>query len=90
MSWSFRVMGKPDAVVRALEEESGKLTGQSKIEFDEALPHLIGLVKQNFNQQGSIPTIKIDANGSGSSKDGVQFCRSCTARIESEFIRIVT
>ena len=45
MSWSVTFIGLRDNVVRALEENSNKLDGQSKVEYDAAVPHFIGLVR---------------------------------------------
>ena len=64
-------MGKPEAVAKALEEESAKLTGQSKDEYDAALPHLAALVRENFVKAGSgygEPVIEFSASGSGTAR----------------------
>lgn len=105
MSWSIALIGKPENVVKALHQESEKLSGQSKIEFDDAKPHLIGLVEQNFNSNhpDSVPVIKLTASGSGgSSRETVtdaatgavtvttkQHYRSCTAAIDNFYARLV-
>ncbi len=52
MSWSIALIGKPDNIVKALHEQSEKLNGQSKEEFDVALPNLENLVKQNYDSTG--------------------------------------
>jgi hypothetical protein len=74
------------------------MTGQSKVEWDEAKPHLIALVKGNFMSEEylkqypsqSVPLVKIDASGSGSAKsDGTQLQRSCTVKIESIYTNLV-
>ena len=75
MSWSVNYVGKPEKVAAALQEQSSKLTGQSKIEFDDALPHLVGLVNQTFlTEKGAARgyqsnLVQIEANGSGTSFD---------------------
>lgn len=62
MSWSVNFVGKPENISKALEENSGKLSGVSKEEYDTALPHIVALVNQNFNKDYP-PILKIDANG---------------------------
>lgn len=83
MSWSISFRGKPAEIAADLEKHSGSLTGQSKIEFDDALPHLVGLVKQTFeNRPGrETPTLAITAHGSGSSDGDAQFERDCSVNI---------
>lgn len=63
MSWSISLMGKPKNVVAALKAESAKLTGASKEEYDEALPHLIGLVEQNVAEENYPQVVDLDASG---------------------------
>lgn len=87
MSWSIAFIGKPENVAKALEDNSAKLSGQSKTEFDAALPHLVALVKENFGQNS--PTLKIAASGSGYSTGGEQVQRNCTVSIESLYGTIV-
>ena len=61
MSWSVNKTGTPDEVVAYLKEQSNILYGQSKEEYDAALPHLIAIVEQNLG--GSI---SLNAYGHGS------------------------
>ena len=92
MSWGVSFIGKPANVVKALEEVSGKEVGQSKIEYDEALPHLIGLVNQNFVNPDAgeeQPTIQIKATGSGYASNGVQMRRQLSVTIESNYVKLV-
>lgn len=63
MSWSISFMGKPEKVAEALEQHSAKLDGNSKLEYDSVLPHLVGIVKQNYGD--NMPAIRIEANGHG-------------------------
>lgn len=79
MSWSISLIGKPENVVRALEEQSTKLTGQSKIEFDAALPHFVGLVKENFAENP--PIVNFSASGHGM-ENGVHSYRQCKCNID--------
>jgi hypothetical protein len=62
MSWSVQFIGKPEKVVEALNAESEKLNGQSKVEYDSALPHLVALVNENF---GTGYPVKLAASGHG-------------------------
>lgn len=85
MSWSTSATGTPDEVVDHLTKYGATLTGQSKVEFDAALPHLTGLVKENFdNTPGQAPSkLSLSAYGSGFAKDGQQVNRSCGVTLKS-------
>jgi hypothetical protein len=67
MSWSVSFIGTPDKIAAALDAESAKQNGQSKIEFDSALPALKTLLGQNFNNEPTQgpPMLKLTASGSG-------------------------
>jgi hypothetical protein len=80
MSWSITFIGKPENVTKALEAESEKLSGQSRIEYDSALPHLVSLVKENFGD--NTPVVKIAANGHGYAVNDEQKSRQLSASIE--------
>lgn len=89
MSWSFEAVGAPGRVVEALEGHSEKISGkpehQSRREFDEAKPHLIALVKQNFVVEGTgfqKPAIRISASGSASHRNGEKQQSQCKVTIE--------
>ena len=74
MSWSVSFTGRPEKVAEAIEAESAKLSGQSKVEYDAAKPHLAALVRQNFAREGSgynEPLIEVSAHGSGASRTPV-------------------
>lgn len=60
MSWSISFAGTPEEVVEKLEKESSALQGDSKEEYDAALPYLVGLVKLNYGTKGQI---RIDGFG---------------------------
>ena len=88
MSWSISILGKPEKVVEAIEEHSSTLNGQCKLEFDDAKPHLVGLVRQNFGQHEGL-LIDLVASGSGSAdRDGKQVQRSCTVKIEASWRKL--
>ena len=96
MSWSVSIIGKPDAVIGELERESTRLSGQSKVEFDAAKPHLIGLVRENFkhpdaNPHYLDPTLHLEASGSGSfDVAGTQLHRTCSAKVSWVNGKLVT
>ncbi len=87
MSWSISAAGTPDEVVAALEKQSEELSGQSKVEYDDAMPHLIGLVRETFVEEGAPPAkINLYANGHGSARMSdppVQLYRRCNVNLSS-------
>lgn len=88
MSWSITLVGKSENIAKALEEYAIKLTGQSKEEYESALPHLVGLVKENFSKT-SPPMLKIEAAGSGYADKGEQVNRNCVVSIQAWYGTIV-
>lgn len=48
MSWSVSLIGSAKAVAKALDAYGETQGGQSKVEFDEAKPHLQGLALANI------------------------------------------
>lgn len=87
MSWSITFIGKPENVAKALQDQSAKLEGQSKVEYDGALPHFIGLINENFGDNP--PMLKINASGHGYAVNGEQKNRQCTCAIELWYGTIV-
>lgn len=79
MSWSIKLQGTPEEVVQALQEQSSNLTDYSKEEYDSALPHLVGLVKENYGIAG----VKISARGYGN--NGEKPYRNCNVTIQPIF-----
>lgn len=84
MSWSISLIGKPMNIITALGKHSKELENPSKEEFDSALPHLIGLINQNYGT--TVPNLKLQANGHGNL---VNNFRSCTVSIESFYVEMV-
>ena len=77
MSWSVITKGTAEEVVKHLEDQSNMLDGQSKEEFDAALPHLIALVKEN-----TPGTVNLAAFGHGvKDGEGKYYDKSCTVNI---------
>lgn len=84
MSWSISLIGNPQKVIDALNEQSEKLTGQSKLEYDAALPSLRSLVAENFAPVQ--PVIKITANGHGyENGQADKSTRNCSVSIETVY-----
>lgn len=89
-SWSLSCIGKADNVVAEIERYSASLNGQSKIEFDDAKPAMITLVRQNFVAPSATgyrePLIDLEASGSGSAQgqgdDAVQLQRNCSVVVK--------
>ena len=81
MSWSFNVAGTPEGIIKAMDGESLRLTGESRIEFDAAKPHLIGLLR--LNVAAPTPAIRLTASGHAyKQSDGTVSYSNCSVRIE--------
>lgn len=97
MSWSCDYVGTADKIAAALKVDSEKMTGQSKVEFDAALPHLVGLLENIFDDPaatgGQTRITTLQANGSGSTKtvDGQtqQVSRSVYVKLETAYAMLV-
>lgn len=50
MSWSFAAVGKPDAIMRAIDKCVSTYSNESREEFDAAAPHLKALVCENMGE----------------------------------------
>lgn len=95
MSWSFSAVGKPEAVIRAIEESSNnKLTDQSLAEWNEAKPALLALVGANVgnvavmvsaNGHASFErrTLKADSEGTPMETELVKTQGQCSCVVES-------
>lgn len=71
MSWSVNVIGRPEAVVKKLDEMETTMSGQSLAEYQEAKPHLQGLVSQIVTtREGWGALVQVEANGHASFQDG--------------------
>jgi hypothetical protein len=91
MSWRVDLIGHPENVIKALNDQSTKLTNQCKLEFDDAKDHLIGLVSQNFSKEPGVTpcVIKLNASGSGWAKGGEQVQRSVSVSMEVNYHELV-
>jgi len=82
MSWSINFIGKPGNIVTALQKESERLTGQSKVEYDAALPYLIGIVQGNSNvDEQYLPVLHLQASGHAYIKDGETQYSTCQVQL---------
>ena len=79
MSWSIHVIGKPEAIKRRLDEESERLTGQSKEEFDAVKPALATIM----DQQVGNGVVKLSANGHATFTDGAKTYGQCNVQVET-------
>ena len=73
-------IGKRANVVAALVNNSENLNGESKVEYDDVLPHLVGIVNQNFSDP-DFPIVQITASGHGYSVNGKPVQRECVCNI---------
>ena len=92
MSWSISFIGKPDNVALAIEGEATKMEGQSRLEYEDAVPHLAALVRQNFAKEGTAyqaPCVRITASGHGTSRDLEQVQRQLSVTIEANYTKLV-
>ena len=85
MSWSVGIIGKPELVARELDKYSETLNGQSKVEYDEAKPHLQSLVLLNI---GGETLVKLTASGHASFVDGTKTYGNCNAIIEPFYSKL--
>ena len=89
MSWSITVIGTPENIEAEIEKESARLTGESKVEFDETKPHLVGLLKQNYAKVGGA-MVELSANGhGGKGSDGQREYCNCNVSLKGFHTRIV-
>lgn len=83
MSWSVSIIGTPEAVAAKLDEVATTLSGQSLEEFNEAKPHLQGLVRQvvtTANGYGSL--VNLRANGHATFEGGVKKYGQCSVALD--------
>lgn len=92
MSWSISLIGKPANIIAALDGAADQFTGQSRLEFEAALPALKALAAENFADEDHgfvLPTLRLDASGSGSAVEGAQLHRSLIVKLEPFYARLV-
>lgn len=82
MSWSVNVTGSPENVGNALRDHSATLSGQSKQEYDEVLPHLLALVQQNVPGPYEI-VLNVLASGHASIAGGEKTYGNCSVEIKN-------
>lgn len=84
MSWSVSFIGTPNKVADALDKHSETLAGQSLVEYDDAKPHLINLVKGNVSQ-----FVSVTANGHSIFTSGVKTGGNLSVKIEPTYVNFV-
>jgi hypothetical protein len=89
MSWSVSFVGKPEKVAEALEAHSANCTGQSKVEYDAAKPHLVALVRENFDKEHDGPVIEFTASGSGYARGDEQMRRLLAVSIKQIYTTLL-
>ncbi len=81
MSWAVNFIGKPEKVAEALEKRSDSFSGNNRVGYDLAKPHLIALVKQNTDADS---ILRVVACGEWFDQvDGRPGFRICSASVES-------
>lgn len=83
MSWSISFIGRPEKVVEALEGYVAKtgISGPSKEEYEKALPLMVGIVQQNFGNEGEL--VQVSASGSGTYVGGEPKNSRCNVKIDN-------
>jgi hypothetical protein len=79
MSFSVTFVGKPEGIKRKLAEESERLTGQSKTEFDAVKAAL----EMILDQQVGNGAVYLNANGHASFADGVKTYGSVSVQVKT-------
>ena len=82
MSFSIVYIGTPENIIKALNAESARLTGDSKTEFDKALPGFKTLLEMNFNVDYPL-ILKLTANGHAYSANGEPKYGTCFVSLEN-------
>ena len=90
MSWSIRIVGKPNPIIDALEAESSRLTDQSKVEFDSVKEPLKRLVANNYGRPNAEqPTLELTASGHGYAEaNGDQVERQVQVELKATWAKI--
>ena len=79
MSFSVTFIGKPEAIKRKLDEESARLTDQSKAEFNAIKPALETILDQHVGGYA----VSLNANGHASFSNGVKTAGQCQVEVKA-------
>lgn len=96
MSWSVNIVGPAEKVVEELLAHRESLDGQSLKEYESALPHLCGIVAQNYAKKSAVesgyasPVVRVTASGSGVARDGEVIYSTCSVNVENYYGKVVT
>jgi len=88
MSWSMNCIGTAAAIKAELARQSAQLTGQSKVEFDEAKPAIETILSQNVGQGPAL--LSFEGNGHANFTDGVRTYGTCSIKVTPLSSRLVT
>jgi hypothetical protein len=91
MSWTVNTIGTPAKVVEELDAHSARLSGPSKDEMDAALPHIKGIIENNFGAYHESEAVIIRLNAYGSAQpgpDGAPGISRCSVSVEVLTARI--
>lgn len=83
MSYSASFIGTPENIIKALQAESERLTGQSKIEFDNVLPNIVSLIGQNFSAENPVTPLKVNVSGHVYTSNGKPIYGTCFFSMET-------
>lgn len=90
MSWSIQLFGKASKIAAALDAHSEKLTGESRVEYDAAKPHLIGIVQQNFTSNETEALLAVTASGHGTNFGNDKKDRVLAVKVERVYGEILS
>lgn len=92
MSWTVSMIGRPAKVAEALDAHSETMTGQSRTEYDAALPHLKALVLENFSHSvggGAEPCVRLEASGYRNAIDTAQTQLACSVKLDTFYATLL-
>lgn len=81
MSYSVTFTGTPEEVKAKLAEESAKLSGQSKVEFDAVKPALETIL----DQQVANGNVRLHANGHATFVNSVKTYGNCSVECRGNY-----
>lgn len=81
MSWSINYIGKPENIAKAIESHSeGPPDNQCEREWQQAKPHILGIVRLNHGDGNNI--VLVQASGHGTFVDGKCTSSNCQVSVE--------
>ncbi len=89
MSWTFDAIGTPEKLAVALIEETARLSGDSKEEFDRAIPALHSLLVMNVSKNFPQRVLHLCANGHASRSGGEVVDSTCNVSLSGLSAKLV-